>query len=85
MLSHANLIASGGPGGIRRHRATEEWLCYLPMAWVGDALYSTVISLLVGFTCNMLLRHLHELGPQAVSWTAALLGKPLNVILSQSR
>jgi long-chain acyl-CoA synthetase len=41
------------------------------MAWVGDALYSTVMSLLVGFTCNCpesprtLLRDLRELGPTA--------------------
>ena len=72
MLSHANLIASGEALAASEDiRASEEWLCYLPMAWVGDALYSTVMSLLVGFTCNCpesprtLLRDLHELGPTA--------------------
>ena len=72
MLSHANLIASGEALAASEDiRATEEWLCYLPMAWVGDALYSTVMSLLVGFTCNCpesprtLLRDLRELGPTA--------------------
>ena len=72
MLSHANLIASGQALAASEDiKATEEWLCYLPMAWVGDALYSTVMSLLVGFTCNCpesprtLLRDLRELGPTA--------------------
>jgi long-chain acyl-CoA synthetase len=72
MLSHANLIASGEALAASEDiRASEEWLCYLPMAWVGDALYSTVMSLLVGFTCNCpesprtLLRDLRELGPTA--------------------
>jgi long-chain acyl-CoA synthetase len=72
MLSHANLIASGEALAASEDvRANDEWLCYLPMAWVGDALYSTVMSLLVGFTCNCaestrtLLRDLRELGPTA--------------------
>jgi long-chain acyl-CoA synthetase len=72
MLSHANLIASGQALAASEDiKPTEEWLCYLPMAWVGDALYSTVMSLLVGFTCNCpesprtLLRDLRELGPTA--------------------
>jgi long-chain acyl-CoA synthetase len=77
MLSHANLIASGEAfAASEETRATDEWLCYLPMAWVGDALYSTVLSLLVGFTCNCpesprtVQRDLRELGP------TALLGPP---------
>src|SRR5262249_48329744 len=72
MLSHANLIASGQALTASEDiKATEEWLCSLPMAWVGDALYSMVMSLLVGFTCNCpesprtLLRDLRELGPTA--------------------
>jgi long-chain acyl-CoA synthetase len=77
MLSHGNLIASGEAFAASEEiRATDEWLCYLPMAWVGDALYSTVLSLLVGFTCNCpesprtVQRDLRELGP------TALLGPP---------
>jgi long-chain acyl-CoA synthetase len=72
MLSHANLIASGEALAASEDvKANDEWLCYLPMAWVGDALYSTVMNLLVGFTCNCaesprtLLRDLRELGPTA--------------------
>jgi long-chain acyl-CoA synthetase len=73
MLSHGNLIASGEAfAASEETRRTDEWLCYLPMAWVGDALYSTVLSLLVGFTCNCpesprtVQRDLRELGPTAV-------------------
>jgi long-chain acyl-CoA synthetase len=73
MLSHANLL-SVAETFIKAEdiRATDEWLCYLPMAWVGDSLYSTVLSLMVGFTCNCpegpetVQRDLRELGPTAV-------------------
>jgi long-chain acyl-CoA synthetase len=50
-------------------RATDELLCYLPMAWIGDSLFSLVLTLLVGFTCNCperpqtVQRDLRELGP----------------------
>jgi long-chain acyl-CoA synthetase len=70
MLSHANLISVGesivAAGDINMD---DEWLCYLPMAWIGDSLYSTTISLMVGFTCNCpenvetVQRDLRELGP----------------------
>ncbi|MBI3636106.1 MAG: AMP-binding protein, partial [Candidatus Rokubacteria bacterium] len=50
-------------------RSDDEWLCYLPMAWVGDSVYSLVLSLTSGFTCNCpespetVQRDLRELGP----------------------
>jgi long-chain acyl-CoA synthetase len=73
MLSHANLMAVGETFAKAEDiRPADEWLCYLPMAWVGDSLYSTVLSLLVGFTCNCpespetVQRDLRELGPTAV-------------------
>jgi long-chain acyl-CoA synthetase len=53
-------------------RPDDEWLSYLPMAWVGDAVYSLVLSLAVGFACNCpespetVQRDLRELGPTAV-------------------
>lgn len=72
MLSYANLISVGesivAAGDVRMD---DEWLCYLPMAWIGDSLYSTTISLMVGFTCNCpenvetVQRDLRELGPSA--------------------
>jgi long-chain acyl-CoA synthetase len=73
MLSHANMIgAARAFAAAEDVRPTDEWLCYLPMAWVGDSLYSTVMSLLVGFTCNCpespqtVQRDLRELGPTAL-------------------
>ncbi|MGO8920335.1 MAG: AMP-binding protein [Stellaceae bacterium] len=73
MLSHANLIgAARAFAAAEDIRPSDEWLCYLPMAWVGDALYSTVMSLLIGFACNCpenpqtVLRDLRELGPTAL-------------------
>jgi long-chain acyl-CoA synthetase len=70
MLSHTNLLSSAA-GFIAAEdiRATDELLCYLPMAWIGDSLFSLVLTLLVGFTCNCperpqtVQRDLRELGP----------------------
>ena len=50
-------------------RPTDNLLCYLPMAWIGNSLLSLVLTLLVGFTCNCperpdtVQRDLRELGP----------------------
>ena len=70
MLSHANLLSSAqGFIAAEDIRATDELLCYLPMAWIGDSLFSLVLTLLVGFTCNCperpqtVQRDLRELGP----------------------
>jgi long-chain acyl-CoA synthetase len=72
MLSHRNLIVSAKAfAALEDSRPTDEWICYLPMAWVGDALYSMVMSLLLGFTCNCpenpgtVQRDVRELGPMA--------------------
>jgi long-chain acyl-CoA synthetase len=72
MLSHANLVWSA-EAFLRAEevRPNEEWLCYLPMAWIGDSLFSLVLHQLVGFTCNCpegpeTVQHdLRELGPTA--------------------
>jgi long-chain acyl-CoA synthetase len=73
MLSHAALISAAQTFAASENiRSSDEWLCYLPMAWVGDALYSTVMSLLIGFPCNCpespatVQRDLRELGPTAI-------------------
>jgi long-chain acyl-CoA synthetase len=70
MLSHANLLSSAQAFVEAEDiRATDELLCYLPMAWIGDSLFSLVLTLLVGFTCNCperpdtVQRDLRELGP----------------------
>lgn len=73
MLSHANMLATAKAFAmVEDIRPEDDWLAYLPMAWVGDALYSTALGLLVGFACNCpekpetVQRDLRELGPTAV-------------------
>jgi long-chain acyl-CoA synthetase len=70
MLSHSNLISSAATFAAGEDiRVTDQLLCYVPMAWIGDALFSTALNLLVGFTCNCperpdtVQRDLRELGP----------------------
>ena len=70
MLSHANLISSAANFAAAEDiRATDELLCYVPMAWIGDALFSLALNLLIGFSCNCperpqtVQRDLRELGP----------------------
>ncbi len=73
MLTHANLVETGHTL-IKSEdiRLDDDWLAYLPMAWVGDSLYTLVINLMVGFTVNCpespetVQRDLRELGPTAV-------------------
>ena len=72
MLSHANLIASAGAFlKCTDLRPDDDWLAYLPMAWIGDAVYTLVLQLMVGFACNCpespvtVQRDLRELGPSA--------------------
>ncbi len=70
MLSYSNLLASAAAYAAAEDiRPSDELLCYLPMAWIGDSLFSIVLNLLVGFTCNCperpetVQRDLRELGP----------------------
>ena len=70
MLSHANLLAAAsGFVSAEDVRPTDNILSYLPMAWIGESLFSLVLTLLVGFACNCperpetVQRDLRELGP----------------------
>jgi long-chain acyl-CoA synthetase len=70
MLSHANLLcAAEAFAKAEEVRPSDDMLCYLPMAWIGDSLLSLVLHLLVGFTANCperpdtVQRDLRELGP----------------------
>jgi long-chain acyl-CoA synthetase len=70
MLSHANLLSSAEAFAAAEDiRPTDDMLCYLPMAWIGDSLFSLVLTVLVGFCCNCperpdtVPRDLRELGP----------------------
>ena len=70
MLSHQNLIETGR-GGIEREGLTadEEVLAYLPMAWVGDNLFSYCQGHVAGFcvSCpespDTVLTDMREIGP----------------------
>jgi len=73
MLTHANAIESARIVlQVEDIRPDDDWLAYLPMAWVGDAFYTLVLSLVVGFCANCpespetVQRDLRELGPTTV-------------------
>ena len=73
MLSHANTLEAARIALQSEDiRVDDDWLAYLPMAWVGDAFYTLVLSLVVGFCANCpespetVQRDLRELGPTAV-------------------
>ncbi len=68
--THGSLLAAAS-GGISFDRLTEheDILSYLPMAWVGDSLFSFAQAMLAGFTINCpesgetVLTDLREIGP----------------------
>ena len=73
MLTHDNVISVARSFvSAEKIVASDDYLAYLPMAWVGDALYSMVLSLVVGFCMNCpespetVQRDLRELGPTAL-------------------
>jgi long-chain acyl-CoA synthetase len=70
MLSHRNLILTARNAVAHEGlRADEEVLAYLPMAWVGDHIFSYAQSIVTGFTVNCpesaatALSDLKEIGP----------------------
>src|SRR5213593_1611610 len=53
MLSHRNLIATArNAAQVEGLREDEEVLSYLPMAWVGDHIFSYAQAIVVGFAIN---------------------------------
>jgi long-chain acyl-CoA synthetase len=73
MLTHANMIGiSERFAALERVRPGDNWLAYLPMAWVGDAAFSLGLSLVSGAVGNCpegpetVQRDLRELGPSAL-------------------
>lgn len=53
MLSHANLVAAADIFLSNEDvRETDDFLSYLPLAWVGEALYSTTVSIASGCATN---------------------------------
>jgi long-chain acyl-CoA synthetase len=73
LLSHANMISTSESfSGVEAVARGDNWLCYLPMGWVGDSMFSLSTSLVVAATCNCpespetVQRDLRELGPSAL-------------------
>ena len=72
MLTHANVLSAAALFAAAEDvRREDQWLAYLPMAWAGDAVYTVVLGLMIGFTVNCpespqtVQRDLRELGPTA--------------------
>ncbi len=70
MLSHRNLIVTGRNAvEYEGLRSSDEVVAYLPMAWIGDHMFSFAQSILTGFTTNCpessatVLHDLREIGP----------------------
>jgi len=70
MLTHANLLSvAEGFAAAEGIRPSDEHLSYLPMAWIGNSVFSLALHMWVGFTINFpekpetLQRDLRELGP----------------------
>jgi long-chain acyl-CoA synthetase len=70
MLTHHNFIITGSNGIIREKlKEDEEVLAYLPMAWVGDHLFSYAQSYVAGFCVSCpesgetFLTDMREIGP----------------------
>jgi long-chain acyl-CoA synthetase len=70
VLSHRNLIVTAkNAAEFEGLRDDEEILSYLPMAWIGDHVFSYAQSILVGFAINCpesaatVLHDLREIGP----------------------
>jgi long-chain acyl-CoA synthetase len=73
MLSHRNMIAAAESFiEVNDVRVGDDWLSYLPMAWLGDAAFSLGMALAGRLTANCpespetVQRDLRELGPDAM-------------------
>jgi len=73
ILTHRNLLsASESFLEVENIKRGDDWLSYLPMAWVGDSIFSLVLSMIVGVTCSCpespetVQRDLRELGPTGI-------------------
>src|SRR5204862_6440940 len=50
MITHGNALATAVmAAGAEDFRVDDDYLAYLPMAWVGDAFYTLIMSLYAGF------------------------------------
>ncbi|HXH81987.1 MAG TPA: AMP-binding protein [Candidatus Tectomicrobia bacterium] len=73
MISHGNALDTArNLAAFEDIRPDDDYLAYLPMAWIGDAFYTMIMSLYTGFAVNCpespetVQRDLRELGPTLV-------------------
>lgn len=73
MLSHRNMVAAAQAFmEVNEVKQGDNWLSYLPMAWVGDAAFTLGMALAARLTANCpenpetVQRDLRELGPNAM-------------------
>ncbi len=73
MLSHRNMVAAAAAFmEVNEVKPGDNWLSYLPMAWVGDAAFTLGMALAARLTANCpenpetVQRDLRELGPDAM-------------------
>ena len=73
LLSHRNMVATAENFvAAEQVKRGDNWLAYLPMAWVGDVMLSLAAALVGGVTVNTpegpetVQRDLRELGPHAI-------------------
>lgn len=53
VLTHENLLINAKLlSQVEGYRDSDRFMSYLPMAWIGDFLYSVILSFQVGFTVN---------------------------------
>ena len=92
MLSHRNMIAAAEAFiEVNDTKPGDNWLSYLPMAWVGDAAFSLGMALAGKLVANCpespesVQRDLRELGPNAHAGAAAHLGEHADHDAGQGR
>jgi len=73
VLTHSNLLTNVRLiSKVEGYRDTDRVMAYLPMAWIGDSIYSLAMLLDIGFTINCpeaattAMRDMREVGPTVV-------------------
>jgi long-chain acyl-CoA synthetase len=73
VLSHENLIVNSRlQCRVEDYRESDQLMAYLPMAWIGDSIFSLAMFIEVGFTVNCpeaastVMRDMREIGPTVV-------------------
>ncbi|NLY79202.1 MAG: long-chain fatty acid--CoA ligase [Lysinibacillus sp.] len=73
LLTHYNLIEAGkNLSQLEEMRKTDDYLSFLPLAWIHEQVISIVIPLIIGFTVNFperpntVIGDLREIGPQTI-------------------